>query len=85
MADVHEESLWNTELEDFKKINDIALPMCYLSKLKLVDILPTATVYIGETWVFLCKMLELDPEGEYKNSKDMLRKSPLFNKEVDES
>ena len=83
LADVHEESLWNSELQDFKKVNDIALPLCYLAEMKLVDVLPTATTYIGETWEMLCKLLEVDPEAEYKDSADMLDKSPLINKEID--
>ena len=84
LAEVYTESLWNSELEDFKKINDIALPLCYLAEMKLVDVLPTATTYVSETWEMLCKLLEVDPEGDYEDSDEMLNESPLFNKDTDE-
>jgi len=82
LAAVHEESLWNSELDEFKKINDIALPMCYLAEMRLVDVLPTATTYVSETWEMLCALLKVDPNAKYENADDILDKSPLFKKDI---
>jgi len=80
LAAVHEESLWNSELDDFKRINDIALPLCYLIENKYAMKLPTADNYINSTWEMLCKLLDVDPNAKYENADDILDKSPLFKK-----
>jgi hypothetical protein len=81
LAEVHAESLWNSELDDFKRINDIALPLCYLVENKFAMKLPTADNYIDSTWEMLCKLLDVDPNTKYDNADDILGKSPLFKKE----
>jgi hypothetical protein len=84
LAEVHAEAVWNSELDDFKKVNDIALPLAYLVENKLATLLPTADNYIHSTWEMLCKLLGVDPDAEYEDSDDILSKSTLSDNEEEE-
>jgi hypothetical protein len=48
---------------------------------KNVELLPTATTYVSETWELLCVLLEVDPNAKYENAEDIVEKSPLFKKQ----
>ncbi len=84
LAEVHAEAVWNSELDDFKKVNDIALPLAYLVENKLATLLPTADNYIHSTWEMLCKLLEVDPDAEYEDSDDMIEESTKNLNKIEE-
>ena len=77
LAEVYAESLWNEELKEFKDINDVALPLAYLTQNEFATMTDKANSYIEETWSMLCKTLSVDPEGDYESGDDMLGKSPV--------
>jgi hypothetical protein len=77
LAEVHTESLWNKDLEDFKSYNDIGLPLAYLVHAELAKTTDKGTEYIEETWLELCASLEVDPNKEYKDSDELLMEAGL--------
>ena len=61
---------------DFFEWADIALPMCYLSWMNLVDIKPESMHYVDETWDMLCEMISVDPDAEYVDLAEFFDASP---------
>lgn len=72
LAEVHAEAIWNKSLEDFKNINDIGLPLAYLTQLELCTISEEGKGYVEETWKMLCEALKVDPNGTYETSDELL-------------
>lgn len=73
LAEVHIESGFNPNLNEFRKYNDIGLPLAYLIHQDLVE--PKgeeALKYIEDTWRMFCESLEIDPNGDYKDVEDFL-------------
>jgi hypothetical protein len=63
---------------DFFEINNYGLPMaCFIAEGLMK---PTGTgeaiKYIEETWINLCKSLNIDPEGKYTSLKEVFAVSP---------
>lgn len=77
LADVHSESTWNDDLGEFKKYNDMGLPLAYAVAVDIVEPKEKAKEFIEETWLLLCKMLEVDPEKEYQDSVDILSEAGI--------
>ena len=73
LAEVHVESGFNPNLNEFRKYNDIGLPLAYLIHQDLVEAKGEQSLkYIEDTWRMLCESLELDPDKEYKNAEDFI-------------
>jgi hypothetical protein len=73
LAEVHVEAGFNPNLNEFRKYNDIGLPLAYLIHQDLVEVKGEQSLkYIEDTWRMLCESLELDPDKEYKDSDDFL-------------
>ncbi len=73
LAEVHVESGFNSNLNEFRKYNDIGLPLAYLINQDLVE--PKgeqASKYVEDTWRMLSESLGIDPNGDYKNAEDYL-------------
>jgi hypothetical protein len=77
LADVYIESKWNEELGQFKSYHDIGLPLAYFYSMELITVNDKGTKYIDETWANLCEALEVDFEGTYEDSNDILEQSPI--------
>lgn len=77
LAEVYSEALWNAELKDFADINDIALPLAYLTENGFANITDKANPYVEETWDMLCTLLKVDPNGKYDTGDDILKQSPV--------
>jgi len=77
LSELSVESSWNTDLNDFAKYHDVGLPMAFMIDQDLIELKDGAESYIEETWVDLCKVLQVDPEAEYESADDMVDKSPL--------
>ena len=73
LADVHVEAGTNPNLNEFRKYNDIGLPLAYLIAQDLVEPKGDDSLkYIDDTWRMLCESLGIDPNGDYKDSADFL-------------
>lgn len=82
LSDVYVESGWNTELESFRKYNDIGLPMAYGIQHKFIETLTEAgQEVVDETWSLLCEAVNLDPDGEYQGTDDFSAKADERSKE----
>ncbi len=76
LAEVHIEAGFNPNLIEFRKYNDIGLPLAYLINQELVE--PKgekALGYVEDTWRMLSESLGIDPNGDYKNAEDYLSNS----------
>jgi hypothetical protein len=64
------------ELDDniieFQAINDIGIPLAYLFVNEFCDLLGTGYEAIEDTWESLCKMLDKEPNKDYKSYKDFI-------------
>ena len=80
LSEVYIEATWNIQLEQFKKYNDIGLPLAHFFQLELVEMTEKGKEYVGESWEDLCNMLGLESGEEFENSDDMLEKSPVMQK-----
>jgi hypothetical protein len=80
LGEVHLEATWNIDLDDFREYNDLGLPLAYCVSKDLIQLKEGALSYIEESWDNLCKMLGVDNEEEFKDSEDMLDKSPVIKK-----
>ena len=73
LAEVHVESGFNPNLNEFRKYNDIGLPLAYLINQELVEPKGEKSLkYIEDTWRMLSESLGIDPNGDYKNAEDYL-------------
>jgi hypothetical protein len=73
LAEVHVEAGSNPNLEDFRIVNDVGLPLAYLIAQDLVEPKGDDSLkYIDDTWRMLCESLGIDPNGDYKDSADFL-------------
>jgi hypothetical protein len=72
LAEVHVESGFNSNLEEFARVCDIGLPLAYLINEDLVEPKEQALKYIDSTWRMLSESLGIDPNGDYKNAEDYL-------------
>jgi len=79
LGDVHIEAGWNKELTEFKEYNDLGLPLAYAVSKQLIELKKEGTDFVEETWKLLCQMLQVDPEGDYEDSDDILDKSPIVD------
>ena len=88
LAEVSVEASWNNELVSFARYNDIGLPLAYLLNANLVEInkdkKQIAENFIEETWIELCNVFKVDPNGEYVDGEDFLDKSPLPDNDDEE-
>lgn len=76
LAEVHVEASWNEELNEFRKYNDVGLPLAYLLSIEMVELKgDEGRVHIEETWQLLCEALEVDNDTEYESIDDMVSKS----------
>jgi hypothetical protein len=73
LAEVHVESGFNPNLDEFRQVNDIGLPLAYLIAQGLVEPKGDDSLkYVEDTWRMLCESLDLDPNLEYTDSEDFL-------------
>ena len=72
LAEVHVEAGFNPNLNEFRKYNDIGLPLAYLINEDLVEPKEQSLKYIDSTWRMLSESLGIDPNGDYKDSADFL-------------
>lgn len=80
LSEVHLEATWNIDLDNFREYNDLGLPLAYSVDKDLIEIKEGGKDYIEETWKNLCEILGVDKEDEFEDSDDMLQKSPLIQK-----
>lgn len=84
LADVHSEATWNKDLDEFRQYNDMGLPLAYAVAVDIVEPKEKAKEFIEETWILLCKLLEVDPDKEYEDSEDILSEAGIEIDEDDE-
>jgi hypothetical protein len=67
------ESSKDEEYEDFFKLNDIGIPLAVSISNKLIEKLtPEGNSLIEETWVYLCTVLDIDPNDDYNGIEEMI-------------
>jgi hypothetical protein len=82
LAEVHVEASWNDELNEFRKYNDVGLPLSYLLSIGMVELKgDEGRVHIEETWELLCEALEVDNDTDYSNIDEMISKSKYSTKQ----
>ena len=59
----------NEYWQQFFRINDIALPACYLIDSEYVTASENSdlSAYIDETWEMFCEFISIDADGEYED------------------
>jgi hypothetical protein len=78
LSEVHLESTWNMDLNDFRSYNDLGLPLAYAYDKDLITLKDGGTEFIEETWSALCEMLGVDKNDTFEDSEDMISKSPVM-------
>lgn len=58
--------------EPFFRIFDVALPLARLVVLQCAEATDTGEQFINEAWLDLCKIVMVDPDGEYDFLDEML-------------
>lgn len=75
LAELHVEADWNDDLSEFKRCNDIGLPLAYLTHLELAKPVGGGKKFIEESWNELCKALKVDPQKKYMDSTHLLEEA----------
>lgn len=85
LSEVHVEAGWNDELNEFRKYNDVGLPLAYLLNIGMVELKGNeGKESIEETWELLCEALEVDKDKDYENIDDLVQQSKYFVKQEDD-
>ena len=61
--------------KDFIEYNDLGIPLATCLVAELVDIKNDAKEIIDETYLQMCKVLEVDPDKEYSEFDDLVAES----------
>lgn len=78
LGDVYLESGWNEELAEFRKYNDIGLPLAYMIQNKFIEvdgITDAGKDVVTETWDLLCEAVGVNSEDEFQGTDDMMEKA----------
>lgn len=57
---------------NFRIYNDLGIPLAQAYEYDLVKLEPEGVNLVNETWINFCKMLEIDPEGDYNSISDFI-------------
>lgn len=85
LGDVYLESGWNEELSDFRKYNDIGLPLAYMIQNKFIEldgITDTGKDVVTETWDLLCEAVGVNSEDEFEGTDDMMAKAGMLDEDT---
>ena len=63
--------------DDWSRVNDVGLPLAYLSSRGFCEVTEEGQQMITESWQSLCNLLDLDSAGEYETLEAMFAASPV--------
>lgn len=62
---------FSDDIEEFLELNDVGIPLAQSVSYNLASLTPEGEEMVEDTWMHMCALLAVDPNGEYEELNDM--------------